>query len=113
MSIVNWTVHHLILSFTLQCYVLPLIKGSVADLKCITPETVSEVCQERIIKKRREEERVTLVVAVVTAESPACTINRASCYMPAHMAISKCEILIGRTCKANIEMLWLLSIFYF
>ena len=37
--------------------------------------------------KRREEERVTPVVAVVTAESPACTINRASCYIPAHMAL--------------------------
>ena len=43
-----------------------------------------------------EEEHVTLVVGVVTAESPACTINRASCYMPSHMALlSKCEILIG------------------
>ena len=47
-------------------------------------------------RKRREEELVTLVVAVMTAESPACTINRASCYMPAHMAsLSRCEILIG------------------
>ena len=52
--------------------------------------------QECIIKKSREEERVTLVVAVVTAESPACTISRASCYMPAHLAsLSKCEILVG------------------
>ena len=51
--------------------------------------------QERITK-RREEERVTPVVAVMTAESPACTINRASCYIPAHVAsLSKCEIMIG------------------
>ena len=41
--------------------------------------------QEPIIEKRRKEERVTPVVAVATAESPAYTINRASCYMPAHM----------------------------
>ena len=38
-------------------------------------------------KKRREEERVIPVVAVVTAESPACTINRTSCYMPAHITL--------------------------
>ena len=45
-------------------------------------------------KRRREEERVTPGVAVVTAESPACTIN----YMPVHMAsLSKCEILIGNS----------------
>ena len=67
--------------------------------------------------KRREEERVTPVVVVVAAESPACTINRASCYIPAHMAsLSKCEILHSRrakwTCKAMFEMLQL-SIFYF
>ena len=44
-------------------------------------------------KKWGEEERATLVVAVVTAESPTCTINT---YMPAHMASQiKCEILIG------------------
>ena len=37
--------------------------------------------QERIIEKSREEERVTQAVTVVTAESPACTINRTSCYI--------------------------------
>ena len=43
-------------------------------------------------RKSREGEGVTLV-AVVTAESPACTINL---FMPAYMAsLSKCEILIG------------------
>ena len=47
-------------------------------------------------KKWGEEERVTLVIAVVTAESPVCTIHRAYCYMPAHMVSpSKFEILIG------------------
>ena len=48
-------------------------------------------------KKLGEEEYmyVTQVVAVVIPESPACTINRASCYMPAHMAfLSKCEIML-------------------
>ena len=46
---------------------------------------------------KKEEERVTPVVAVVTVEFSACTINRASCYMPTHMAsLSKCKILIAR-----------------
>ena len=34
-------------------------------------------------KTRKEEECVTLAVAVVTAESPICTINRVSCDMSA------------------------------
>ena len=56
-------------------------------------------------RKRREEERVTPVVAVVTAESPACTINRAYCYMPTHMAsLSKCEILIGSCFSVGREL---------
>ena len=56
-------------------------------------------------KKSREEERVTLVVAVVTAESPTCTINRASCYMPAHMALlSKCAIAGGLNGHARLTL---------
>ena len=40
-------------------------------------------------KKWGEEEHVTLVVAVVTAESPTCTINRASCFMPGPYGFTK------------------------
>ena len=74
--------------------------------------------------KKGGRKSVTPVVAVVTAESPACKINSASCYMPAHMAsLSECEILIGSSfsiarglnghAKANFEMFQRLSIFYF
>ena len=58
--------------------------------------TQGQTCTySRANNRKIEEEHVTVVVAVVTAESPACTINRVSCYMPAHMAsLSKCEILI-------------------
>ena len=31
------------------------------------------------VHNKKEEEHVTLVVAMVTAESPACTVNRAAC----------------------------------
>ena len=58
----------------------------------------AKVLHMHTITHNRKEGRksVTPVVAVVTAESPACTINSASCYMPAHMAsLSECEILIG------------------
>ena len=56
-------------------------------------------------EKGREEELVTPIVAVVTAESPACTINRVSCYMPAHMGpLSECEILIGRPIGSKFEL---------
>ena len=52
----------------------------------IRRNSVQDCSPELTIKNGREEERVTLVVAVATAESPTCTIYRASCYMPAHMA---------------------------
>jgi len=49
------------------------------------------------------------------AEYPACTVNRASCYMPAHMALLSKLISIARGLNgcANFEMFQLLSIFYF
>ena len=43
-------------------------------------------------EKGMEEELVTPVVAVVTAESPAYTINRVSCYMPTHMGSLSSEV---------------------
>ena len=55
-------------------------------------------------EKGREEELVTPVVAGVTAESPACTINRVSCYMPTHMGSLSSEILIGRPVGSKFEM---------
>ena len=52
----------------------------------------------------KEEERVTLVVAMVTAESPACTINRASCDMLKHMALLKyCSISIARRLNGHAK----------
>jgi len=49
------------------------------------------------------------------AEYPACTVNRASCYMPAHMALLSKLISIARGLngRANFEMFQLLSILYF
>ena len=55
-------------------------------------------------EKGREEELVTPVVAVVSAESPACTINRVSCYMPTHMGSLSGEVLIGRPIGSKFEM---------
>ena len=47
----------------------------------ITPSYLTLVLARVHNKRRKEEERVTLVVAVVTAEFPTCTINRVSCDM--------------------------------
>ena len=57
-------------------------------------------------EKGREEELVTPVVAAVTAEFPAYTINSVSCYMPTHMGSLSSEVLIGRPIGSKFEMVW-------